>query len=177
MIVHKIVRVVSGTIGILTVFMTALSVWGVRDGYRFNATGSAPVGFWKISERRPGDVGVGQHVLICPPKHYVLSNLIKQGRMFRGRCDSGTVPFIKTVAAQGSGKFRVGIDGVYINDERIPKTAPYPWENLKPAPPATIESGEFVAIQTMHVGSIDSRYFGPLKVDDVIGVIEPVWIF
>ncbi len=176
-VLHRTVRIITGIIGIITVFMTALSIWGVSDGYRFNTTSSAPVGIWKISERNPSDVGVGQYVLICPPVHDVLSSLIKQGRMFKGHCDSGTVPFIKTVAAQGSGRFRVGDDGVYIDDRLIPQTAPYPWENLKAAPPANIDSGEFVAIQTMHVGSIDSRYFGPLKVDNVIGVIEPIWIF
>ena len=107
----------------------------------------------------------------------MLRDLIKSGHMLRGRCDSGTVPFIKEVIARGSGTFRVGDDGVYIDDELIAQTAPYPWHNLNPAAATNIKTDQFIAIQTMHAGSIDSRYFGPLMVDDVIGVIEPVWIF
>jgi len=176
-VVHKVIRWLVGTLGALVICFTVFAVAAVHVGYRFNPSSSAPVGIWKISQENPVDLNVGSYVLICPPHHDVLSNLVQQGRMFKGRCDSGTVPFIKEVIAQGSGSFRVGKDGVYINESLIPLTAPYPWENLIPAEPSDIGAGEFVAIQTMHVGSIDSRYFGPLKVADVIGVIEPVWIF
>ena len=165
------------SLGATTVAFTLVAVFAVRDGYRFNPTSSAPVGVWKISERDPAAVDIGQYVLICPPQHDVLNKLVKQGRMFRGKCDSGTVPFIKEVVAKGSGSFRVESDGVYINDVLLESTEPYPWENLTPAEAAIIAADEFVAIQTMHPGSIDSRYIGPMRIDDVIGVIEPKWIF
>ena len=177
MVVHKIIRSVCVLVGITVVGFTIMAVLAVSDGYRFNPTSSAPVGIWKITEKEPERLNVGEYVFICPPKHEVLSSLIKQGRMFRGLCDSGTVPFIKEVVAHSDGEFRVEDDGVYINNQLIPQTAPYPWENLIPAAASDIESGEFVAIQTMHVGPIDSRYFGPLAVADVIGVIEPVWTY
>lgn len=175
MVVHRMVRAIVGSIGVAVIGITIFAVYGVYTGYRFNASSSAPVGIWKISEATP--VAVGKYVLICPPQHNVLDNLIRQGRMWKGRCGSGTVPFIKEVAALGAGDFHVSDQGVVIDDKLIPETAPYPWENLIPANPASIEPGEFIAIQTMHVGSIDSRYFGPLQVSDVIGVIEPIWIF
>ena len=173
----KSIRAMCVLIAVTTVGFTMIAVVAVGEGYRFNATTSAPVGLWKIAQQHPGQVSVGQYVLICPPQHEVLNRLIQQGRMFRGKCDSGTVPFIKAVVAEGAGRFRVEPDGVYINDTRIESTAPYPWENLIPAPPSSIKSGEFIAIQTLHPGSIDSRYFGPMRVSDVIGVIEPKWIF
>jgi len=176
-VVHKIIRFVVGSLGVGVVGFTVVAVLAVWTGYRLNPSSSAPVGIWKISENSPAELVVGEYVLICPPEHEVLSNLLHQGRMWKGRCDSGTVPFIKEVAASKGGAFRVSDEGVFIDEKLIPQTAPYPWENLIPAKPSIIGAGEFVAIQTMHVGSIDSRYFGPLKVSDVIGVIEPVWIF
>jgi len=174
---HKIIRGCVGTLGFLVISFTLFAVLAVQDGYRFNPSSSAPVGIWKISQKKPEALIIGEYVLICPPRHDVLMKLVSEGRMFKGRCDSGTVPFIKEVIAQGSGSFRVDEEGVFINETLVPLTAPYPWENLLPAEPTVIGTGEFVAIQTMHVGSIDSRYFGPLKVSEVIGVIEPVWIF
>ena len=174
---HKCVRACCVSLGATTVAFTMVAVVAVWDGYRFNATTSAPVGVWKISEQRPGNVSVGQYVLICPPQHEVLNSLIRQGRMFKGKCESGTVPFIKEVVAKGEGSFRVETEGVYIDDKLIDSTEPYPWENLIPAQASVIRPDEFVAIQTMHPGSIDSRYFGPMRVSDVIGVIEPKWIF
>lgn len=177
MVVHKIIRAVVGSIGVGVVGFTIFAVFAVHSGYRLNASSSAPVGIWKISETAPGELAVGEYVLICPPEHEVLSSLLSEGRMWKGGCESGTVPFIKEVAAHSTGAFSVNDEGVSIDGKLIPQTQPYPWENLIPAEPSTIDPGEFVAIQTMHVGSIDSRYFGPLQVSDVIGVIEPVWIF
>jgi len=176
-VMHKVIRSLCVVLGGMVIGFTIMAVMAVGSGYRFNPTSSAPVGIWKISSEKPHKLNVGEYVLICPPVHEVLNSLIKQGRMFKGRCDSGTVPFIKEVVAHSKGTFRVEDDGVYIDDEVIPKTAPYPWEHLIPAPPSEINSDEFVAIQTLHVGSIDSRYFGPLPVDDVIGVIEPIWTY
>lgn len=177
MVVHKIVRAVIGSIGVCVIGFTIVAVFAVWSGYRLNASSSAPVGIWKISEVTPGELAVGEYVLICPPEHDVLRSLLRQGRMWKGSCESGTVPFIKEVAAHSTGTFSVSDQGVLIDGELIPQTQPYPWENLVPAEPSTIGAGEFVAIQTMHVGSIDSRYFGPLQVSNVIGVVEPVWIF
>ena len=177
MVVHKIIRGFLGVVGVVVVAFTMLSVVAVWSGYRFNPSSSAPVGIWKISARDPQRFSVGEYVFICPPIHDVVSDLVKDGHLFRGRCESGTVPFIKEVIARGEGSFRVGDDGVYIDGELIPETAPYPWHNLHPAAATDIKSDEFIAIQTMHAGSIDSRYFGPLLAADVIGVIEPVWIF
>lgn len=162
-------------IGSLMIMLAGVLVGAVTlGGYIFNPTSSAPIGIWKVTKTK--DFKKGDYVLVCPPAHPVLEDLVKRNALLKGRCDSNTVPFIKTVYGVAGDALDTHKDhGVFIEGELIPNTMPYDWPGLELTNGKIIERGEFVALQTGHPASIDSRYFGPLKRKEVIGTMELVW--
>lgn len=145
-------------------------------GYRLNTTRSAPLGIWRIASHGAQSLKVGDWVTICPPANATIKRLVAGGFLLNGYCPGGVVPFIKPVAGLSGDDFSVSHLGVSINGRLIANTAPVRRDGLPWAGPTVIPEGHFVGLQTFHPRSIDSRYFGPLPVDAIIGVMEPVWI-
>ncbi len=86
---------------------------------------------------------------------------------------------IKYVAATHPSEFCVDenaslwIDGLFaakINIEKYPKAIPYQ------STCQTLEADELLVLGE-HPDSFDSRYFGPIKIDQVVAEVWPVWTF
>lgn len=148
----------------------------VLGGFIINPSPSAPVGIWKL-DRGNRDIAIGEYVFVCPPAHPVLSEFVRERLLLAGHCDSETTPFIKKVyATSGQALDAHPEHGLFIDGVLVPDTLPYNWPGLEFTTGQVVKRGEFVALQTDHVASIDSRYFGPLKTASVIGKIRPVWV-
>jgi len=145
-------------------------------GYIFNPSESAPVGIWKL-DKSDKDIALGDFVFVCPPIHPVLTQLVRDDQLLSGSCDSSTTPFIKKVYGVSGQAMDAHPDhGILIDGELIPNTKPHDWPGLEFTHGQVIKRGEFVALQTDHYASIDSRYFGPIRKSEVIGKIKPVWV-
>lgn len=136
----------------------------------YNASDSAPVGWYRISPANslaPGDL-----VLADLPSE-VRSLAAQRGYL------PANVPLLKTVAAmapqrvcvQGS---QVRIDGVlvarHLRWDRQGRALPT-WQACR-----RLVGDELFLLSSSNPTSFDSRYFGPVSVDAVIGRAQPLWL-
>ena len=135
----------------------------------WNASASAPIGFWRIHPDRP--IHTGDMVLARTPdavrqlaarRHYLPAN----------------VPLLKRVAARdGDNVCALGreifINGRWVAERRVadPHGRPLPWwsgcEHLR--------GGRFLLLMDAP-DSFDSRYFGPVDQAAIIGRATPLWL-
>jgi len=167
----KVMRVISAVL----LALLAVSLVIVVTGFRWNWTPSAPIGLWRINNN---SVMVGDSVIICPPSLYWINDLVDQNQVAPGYCSSGTVPFIKKVAAIGGDRFRMTRYGVFVNGTLIKGSKPVNASYISEKREGVVSDGDVLVVSTYHPQSIDSRYFGPLSIDDSDArTIEPVWLW
>lgn len=136
----------------------------------YNASDSVPIGWYRIEPAN--SISAGDLVLVhLPPE---ATSLAAQ----RGYLPAN-VPLLKTVAAvapqqvcvQGS---QVRIDGVLVA-RRLS------WDRQGRALPAwrgcrRLVGDELLLLSTANPESFDSRYFGPVSAEAVLGQAQPLWL-
>ncbi|MCZ4348011.1 conjugative transfer signal peptidase TraF [Devosia neptuniae] len=169
------VAIVTLTIGIGVV--AALAALGFFGGLRLNLTPSYPLGIWRIG---PLDraAAVGDRVFICPPDGpaFVLGQ--SRGYLPNGLCPSGLAPLIKTIVAIAGQSVAVGpavtIDGVIVPSSVVRAS------DVQGRPLPRFSGGRVPAnavfVFSPFGGSYDSRYFGPISADGILGLAMPVLV-
>ena len=160
---------------ILTV--TALAVIGIAAASAvdwptklvWNATASAPIGFYTVE---PADaLDVLELVAVMPPEP-LERFMVERGYVGRG------VPLLKRVlgvAGQRVCRLRstIMVDGIEMGEaldrDRIGRDLPV-WQGCR-----TIGDGEIFLMNWEIRDSLDGRYFGPIPADSVIGRALPLW--
>ena len=135
-----------------------------------NASDSVPIGWYRISPANP--LAPGDLVLVhLPPE--VRSLAAQRGYL------PANVPLLKTLAAvapqrvcmQGS---QVRIDGVLVARrlrwDRQGRALPT-WQACR-----RLVGDELFLLSSSNPASFDSRYFGPISADAVIGRAQPLWL-
>jgi conjugative transfer signal peptidase TraF len=153
--------VVAATLATLTVPVSRYAMW--------NATASVPTGLYAI--RGKASLHVGERVAIEPPpelrrllaeRHYLPTNvpLLKRIAAVRGQrvCRFGHVVTI-------DGDFA----GVARSRDRLGRPLPV-WAGCW-----VLRVGDLFVMNPDAPDSFDGRYFGPLRLDTVIGRATPVW--
>lgn len=143
----------------------------VRPWMIYNATASAPLGFYRVLT--PRDVEVGDLVLVPVPETF-------RGLVEARRYLPPGVPLVKRVVARGGDHVcRFGlaflIDGALRAEarEHDRRGRPLPlWHGCR-----ELEPGEVFAMMLDQPNSFDSRYFGPIEAASIIGKLQPVWTF
>jgi conjugative transfer signal peptidase TraF len=136
----------------------------------YNASGSAPLGFYYLDHRLPGR---GEVAVVRPPP------MLAASMAARGILPAG-VPLVKQVTALGGDEVcrsREPIGTLAVNGKVVAEVQdndregrPLPaWEGC-----IRLVEGQFVLLQP-HPHSFDSRYFGPVSSCDILGVARPVW--
>lgn len=136
----------------------------------WNASASTPIGLYRISPWRTGDVG--DLVAIAPPAP--LARWLADRRYL-----PLGVPLLKYVAAKSGQRIcRAGavlsIDGrpVAVARPRDRQGRPLPvWQGCR-----VLKPGELLLLNPAHPGSLDGRYFGPLPASAVIGRAAPLYL-
>lgn len=143
-------------------------------GYRFNFTDSAPIGLWLVEPLKSG-LTRGQLVEVCPPNQQIVSLMVSKGYLGKGYCPNGAISLLKSVSAL-PGDVVVINKGkpVVVNNEILPFT-----ESLDLLPgwndgAYTVEPGAVWVFSTYSKGSFDSRYFGPIPLENIKGTALPV---
>ena len=155
--------------------MAAAFAWG---GYRVNFTPSYPLGIWQI-ETLDRPAAVGDRVFICPPSGPAVDLARARFYLPRGLCPAGTAPLIKTVVALAGQSIRVE-NQVIIDD--VPLAASTVYAQDAEGRPMTPWSGGIVPkgelfLHSDFIGSYDSRYFGPLPADGILGLAREILTF
>jgi conjugative transfer signal peptidase TraF len=136
----------------------------------YNASGSAPLGFYYLENRLPDR---GEIAVVKPPP--LLEALMTE----RGILPA-TVPLLKQIIGAGgdevcrSGKSAgaLAVNGRIVAEvlDRDRESRPLPsWDGC-----IRLVDGEFFLLQP-HPRSFDSRYFGPVSRCDILGVAQPIW--
>lgn len=136
----------------------------------YNASGSAPLGFYRVENRLPER---GEIAVVRPPP------LIELMIVARGILPP-SVPLLKQVAATGGDEVcrseqptgTLSINGKVVAEtfaaDREGRSLPS-WQGCM-----RLIDGEFFLLQP-HPLSFDSRYFGPVLRCDIAGVARPLW--
>lgn len=148
------------------------------QGFRFNLTPSEPLGLWRIVEPdRP--VLVGDLIFICPPATGEMREARARGYLRVGLCAGRVAPLIKTVVATSGHVIEihddVRIDGRPLSHSRVARADGQRREMVHydggVVPPGA------VFLHSEFPGSFDSRYFGPLPMDGILGLAQEVWTY
>lgn len=153
--------VAAATLATLVVPVSHYVVW--------NVTASVPTGLYAI--RGKASLHVGERVAVDPPPE--LEHLLAE----RGYLPTG-VPLLKRVAAVSGQRVcrnarRITIDGQFAGMARASdrRGRPLPaWAGCR-----TLRRGELFVMSPNAPASFDGRYFGVLRMQNVIGRATPVW--
>ncbi len=159
------------TVSVASLFgasFTAVAVFDPLPRVVWNASASAPIGFYRINPLP--DPPLGALVAVTPPAP--LARWLAE-RGYLGE----RVPLLKHVAAgPGQRVCRVGpvvsVDArqVAVARERDGMGRPLPvWQGCR-----TLRAGELLMLNPDHADSMDGRYFGPLPVSTVLGRATPI---
>jgi conjugative transfer signal peptidase TraF len=160
-----------------TLAVTAIAVLGIAAAGAvdwpvrliWNATASAPVGFYTIAPATALDVP--QLVAVMPPEP-LAGFMVERGYVARG------VPLLKRVVGRpGQRVCRTGrtitVDGIEIGEalerDRIGRELPV-WQGCR-----VICDGQLFLMNWEVPDSLDGRYFGPIPASSIIGRALPLW--
>ena len=146
-------------------------------GARVNTSKSIPVGlYWTTSA--PMDKGA--YVLVCPPDAEVFRQAKERGYIGAGFCPGDYGYLMKQVAATQRDTVIVTSEGVRVNGERLPLSAPLQTDNAgRPLPRygangTVLGHAEVLLMSDGSPTSFDGRYFGPIGRAQLVTAITPV---
>lgn len=162
----------------VSLFTLGLIVLLGGAGFRVNLTPSESLGLWRFVEPdRP--ILVGDLIFICPPNTGVMREARARGYLRFGLCAGRVAPLIKTVVATSGQVIEirddVRVDGRPLPHSRVARTdgqgrSMVHYDGGVVPPGAVFLHSEFP-------GSFDSRYFGPLPMDGILGLAQEVWTY
>lgn len=147
-------------------------------GFRVNLTPSEPLGLWRIVKlNRP--ILVGDLVFICPPDTDAMRKARARGYLRFGLCEGLVAPLIKTVVATAGQAIQISdvarVDGSPVPHSRV-SLMDGQGREMTPYDGGVVPPGT-VFLHSEFPGSFDSRYFGPLSMDGILGLAQEVWTY
>ncbi len=172
------VRSFSQLVGVSLLMAIAVPlIMGRILGIRFNATPSAPVGFYRITREMQAP-----YVELCPPEPF---GRISVERGYRNRvwfgCADGGARLLKRVIAVPGDLVDVSSWGISVNGLPTVNTAPRTSDSagrpLVPWPRGryVVQPDTVWVASTENPLSFDSRYFGPIRLKDINHHLLPLW--
>lgn len=135
----------------------------------YNPSSSAPEGWYSVEDA--GQLHVGEHVLVHLPA--AAAALAAQ----RGYLPAG-IPLVKHIAARAPQHVCVRADAVRIDGRRVADLRAadahgrplFAWRGCR-----RLAADELFLLSETSTASFDSRYFGPVTRERVIGRARPLW--
>jgi conjugative transfer signal peptidase TraF len=146
-------------------------------GARFNTTGSYPPGlYWMTGEA----AHKGALVIACPPNVDAVAEGFRRGYIGAGFCPGGYGYVIKKIVGLPGDQVTINGQGVSVNGEAIPNSAPRQTDTEgKPLPfrrtAYTLGTAQVLLMSDYSPKSFDGRYFGPVEQTGIKGVLRPVF--
>lgn len=153
-------------------FGGCLALWAARSDHAprllFNTTASAPIGVYLVT---PGRFAVGDLIAVQPPPSIA-------AWMAKRRYLPMNVPLLKTIAASGGQHVCGKSDGLFVDGRRLAHAKRRDrWGRTLPVfrDCRDLVDGEILLVNAHAPDSLDSRYFGPISTQGVIGSVRPIW--
>jgi conjugative transfer signal peptidase TraF len=177
-VVDRTLHAAVATSAVLAVLCAAGAAFAYANGYRVNTTASMPLGVWHVTPTTT--VERGDVVWVCPPSNATFREARRFGFVPAGFCPGDFNPLLKPVAAVAGDRVLVEDRGVSVNGRLLANSAPARKDAMGrflprvPRRAYTVKPGQVWLISTYNAASFDSRYFGPLATDLIVGVADPV---
>ncbi len=148
---------------------------------KLNYTPSYPRGLYQVKKLSAEQLKRGDLVLVCPKLNDALKVAAERNYIhFSYECDSGFTPLMKRIVAMEGDYVEVNAKGVHVNKSLIDNSIPLKVDTKnRPMPIAKsgiTPKGRIWIISEYSDVSFDSRYFGDLDIESVIGTMKPLWI-
>jgi conjugative transfer signal peptidase TraF len=149
-------------------------------GLRVNTTKSIPAGLYWMTG---APVGKGEYVIFCPPQSALFDEAKVRGYIPAGFCPGDYGFMMKRVLAAEGDRVVATAEGLSINGALLPASAPLEMDKagrMMPRHPFsdyTLGKSELLLMSDVSSTSFDGRYFGPVNLSQVRGVIRPVIVF
>ena len=161
----KILITVGVSVGLITWAMATKFIPRIV----YNPSASAPIGLYLASPKAMPKVG--DYVLLELP---ITVKIMALQRHYVGQ----NIPLLKQVFASSGDHICNKFDVIYVNYEAVTEVRTHDpsgrempvWEGCR-----KLEKNEFFLLNLHSIYSFDSRYFGPVKQDKIIGVASPIW--
>lgn len=177
---HRMLRRMKRLVWVYRISSASLFTLGLiallgGHGFRVNLTPSEPLGIWRIVEpERP--ILVGDLVFICPPVTDAMREARARGYLRFGLCKGWVAPLIKTVVATSGQTIEIS-SNVRVDGRPLPHSRVAPVDGkgreMVHSDGGVVPPG-MVFLHSEFPGSFDSRYFGPLPMDGVLGLAQEV---
>lgn len=172
---NRLRRAAATSAGLLTI---AAMYGSPASGFRFNWTFSAPVGVYR---ELPGPSRRGDLALLCLP-----SGIEGLGRARRylsaGTCGHGSSPVLKQVVALPGDEVEVQQNFFAVNGRMLDRSELREVDSFGrplahvPLGHRKVPDGEAWVLGIYRERSWDSRYFGPIPIESIIGRVEPLFV-
>ncbi|NCT57014.1 MAG: conjugative transfer signal peptidase TraF [Legionella sp.] len=160
-----------GIIGLVLLFVVM--------GFRINITDSIPVGLYRIT-------GINKlknsFVIFCPDDRPAFKQGVDRGYINLGLCPGGYGYLMKQVVAIKGDKVSVTSDGVFVNEQPISFSKPKLLDGMNRKLPEwralnyQLKEDEIMTMTSQSSWSFDGRYYGPIRIGQIKGMITPVWV-
>jgi conjugative transfer signal peptidase TraF len=148
-------------------------------GIRLNvASNSLPPGLYRIVP-----AGNGSDLLICPTEVAEKVSIEREYRVKSFGCDDGYAPLLKPIAARAGDTITLSEAGVAVNGKLLQNSKQYPKDGIgRPMPLVpfgtyAVLPGTVWVISSYNRYSFDSRYFGPVNLDEKVRYAKLFWLF
>lgn len=133
-----------------------------QEGFRFNATDSAPKGVYRLVS---GDPERGDLVGFCLEDASFMALALDRRYLRPGTCPGGLQPLLKLLAGLPGDQVDIGPDGLRVNNRLQPFSRICVQDSHgRPLPPVAlhpeIPPGMALVLSPGHPGGFDGRYFG-----------------
>ncbi|EHH1078921.1 conjugative transfer signal peptidase TraF [Vibrio parahaemolyticus] len=144
------------------------------NGIQYHSGSDYPLGIYQL-KAKDSDYAHGDLVLFCPPNNVVARQALHNGALSPGICEGGFAPRVKKIMGLRGDYVTVGpevsINGLVLPLASIRGKAMHHYE-------FQLQEGEYFMMLTRHSSdSIDSRHYGPVASENVIGLMHPIWIW
>ena len=166
--------------GVAAVIFLGLALICLAAGLRFNTTRSIPVGIYRLTN---APVGKGEYVIFCPPESALFDEARKRGYIGAGFCPGGYGYMMKRVLGIKGDRVSSSDEGIAVNGKLLPASSPREVDGTGRAMPRypysgyTLKASELLLMSDVSATSFDGRYFGPVDLSQIRGVIKPLVTF
>lgn len=167
-------------IAILLISVIGIVMFLMLLGFRINITDSIPVGLYRMTTIKNLK---NSFVIFCPDNRLAFKQGMERSYIDPGFCIGGYGFLMKKVVAVSGDQVSVTSDGVFVNHKRLPYSTPKlrdgancllpQWQVLN----YRLKADELMTMTSQNEWSFDGRYYGPIRIGQVKGVITPIWIF
>ena len=163
-------------IGLLVVLVLAFHLAGIR----YNVSESYPSGLYRVDKGRFPKVG--ELTLFCLPENQYTELAKERFYLKEGFCSSGTLPMTKRLVGIPGDVILKTKTGISVNGQlEIENTKSLTTDSFGRSLPlylgGELSQGMYFLISEHSPKSWDSRYFGPVNGNHIIGAITPFLIW